>query len=135
MRYAAAAVALWLGICAPAGNAAWGVAASGTGAAKAKTMSGGNTPSASVAGRNVTVTWTASTFPEGGSIPGYVVKRYSSLGGAAQVVLADCAGTVTGTSCTEQNVPIGSWKYSVTPALGLWRGTESGQSAAVTVLL
>jgi hypothetical protein len=134
MRYAVALAASSLLVFAPAGDAAWNLPASGTGAAKAKTMSGGNTPSGSVAGNNVTVSWTASTFPEGGSIPSYIVKRYNVLG-AAQTVLAGCAGIVTGTSCTENGVPPGTWKYSVTPAIGLWRGTESAQSASVLVLL
>lgn len=135
MRVALPLVALWLVVSVPAGNAAWSLPASGSGAAKAKTMSGGNTPSATVAGNDVTVTWTASPFPEGGSIPTYIVKRFNAIGGAAQTVLANCAGSVNGTSCTEINVPIGTWKYSVTPALGLWRGAESAQSATVTVLL
>jgi hypothetical protein len=134
MRFVLGAFALSLAFVVPAGNAAWSVAASGTGAAKAKSMSAGNTPSASVLGNDVTVTWAASTFPEGGSIPTYIVKRYN-LVGAAQTVLADCAGTVSGTTCTENNVPAGTWKYSVTPALGLWRGAESAQSADVVVLV
>ncbi len=134
MKYALAFAAVALLVSAPASDAAWSLSASGTGAAKAKTMAGGNTPSASVAGSNVTVSWTASTFPEGGSIPTYIVKRYNTVG-AAQTVLADCAPTVTGTSCVEKGVPVGTWKYSVTPALGLWLGAESAQSASVVVLL
>jgi hypothetical protein len=134
MRRVLAFVAVCSVVCVPVGNAAWSAGASGTGAAKAKTMSGGNTPSASVTGNDVTLTWTASSFPEGGAIPSYVVKRYDLLG-VAQTVLADCAGTVTGTTCTENNVPIGTWKYSVTPAVGLWRGSESAKSADVVVLL
>jgi hypothetical protein len=134
MRLAIALLALWFAASVPAGNASWGVQTTGSGAAKAKTMSGGNTPAASVAGNDVTLTWTASTFPEGGSIPSYVVKRYNLLG-AAQTVLANCAGTVTGTTCTEIDAPIGTWKYSVTPAIGLWRGSESALSADVVVLL
>jgi hypothetical protein len=129
-----AAFALWLAFFVPAGNAAWGIGMSGSGAAKAKSMSGGNTPSATVSGNDVTVSWAPSAFPEGGSIPSYIVKRYNVVG-AGQTVLASCAGTITGTTCTENDVPIGTWKYSVTPALGLWRGGESAQSADVVVLL
>jgi hypothetical protein len=134
VRLAVALLALSFAAIVPAGKAAWGVQTTGTGSAKAKTMSGGNTPTASVTGNDVTLTWTASTFPEGGSIPTYIVKRYNLLG-AAQTVLADCAATVNGTTCTENDVPIGTWKYSVTPALGLWRGSESAQSADVVILL
>lgn len=134
MRVALAVFTLWLACFVPAGNAAWGLGTSGTGAAKAKSMSAGNTPSASVSENDVTVTWAASAFPEGGSIDSYIVKRYNTLG-AAQTVLANCAGTVSGTTCTENDVPIGTWRYTVTPALGLWRGGESAQSADVVVLL
>jgi hypothetical protein len=134
MRLAVALLALWLAASVPAANAGWGVQSTGSGSAKARTMSGGHSPTASLTGNDVTLTWTASTFPEGGSIPTYIVKRYNLLG-APQSVLANCAGTVTGTTCTENDVPIGTWKYSVTPALGLWRGSESPQSADVVVLL
>lgn len=95
----------------------------------------GNTPTGTAsAGQHIAVSWTGSTFAGGRAVPGYVVKRYDLLGNA-QTVGAACAGTVTGTSCTENAVPLGTWKYSVTPAAGSWRGTESGQSAAVAVIL
>jgi hypothetical protein len=98
-------------------------------------MPTGNTPSASVPllSFNVTVSWSASTFSGGGSVSGYVVKRYPAAGGAAVTPAAGCSGTVAGTSCTENGVPVGSWKYSVTPVRGGWTGTESAQSAAVGV--
>jgi hypothetical protein len=83
----------------------------------------------------VTVTWTASTFAGGTPVPGYVVRRFDSLTQAEATVLPACSGIVSGTSCVESGVPVGSWTYTVTPAAGTWRGAQSAQSAAVVVTL
>jgi hypothetical protein len=98
-------------------------------------MPAGNTPSASVPllSFNVTVSWSASTFAGGGSVSGYRVKRYPAAGGAAVTPGANCAGTISGTSCTENGVSLGSWRYTVTPVAGAWLGAESAQSVAVNV--
>jgi hypothetical protein len=116
-------------------QASWSAGASGAAATAAKTMPGGNAPSGSVAGHDVTLTWTASTFAGGGSVPGYVVRRFSSVSQAEATVLSACAGVVSATTCTENGVPTGTWVYTITPAAGSWRGAQSGQSAVVTVLL
>jgi hypothetical protein len=42
---------------------------------------------------------------------------------------------VGATTCTENSVPTGAWKYTVTPAAGAWRGIEGGMSATITVLI
>lgn len=78
----------------------------------------------------MTVSWSAT----GGSVPvsGYVIKRYNA-DGKAQTVGSGCSGTIAGLSCTEQAVPGGQWRYTVTPVNNNWRGSESAQSAAVTV--
>src|SRR4051794_24785110 len=112
-------------------SASWHATSSnGKGYSVSKSLSAGNTPTASVSNRSVTVSWTA---PGGGApASGYVVKRYNT-GGALQTIGAGCSGTVAGTSCTETSVPAGSWKYSVTPANANWRGAESAQSTAATV--
>jgi ABC-type Fe3+-hydroxamate transport system substrate-binding protein len=125
---------LALAVCGGA-QASWSVGVSGSAASAAKTMPAGTVPSGSVAGNSVTVTWAASTFAGGGAVPGYVVRRFNDVGGAEATVLAACAGIVSGTSCTEDAVPIGVWRYTVTPAAGSWRGTQSAQSPSVTVLL
>jgi hypothetical protein len=118
------------------GEAAWSAAVSGQGATKSKTMPAANgVPSGSVSGHDVTVTWSASQFADGSGLPGYVVKRYDAVTNAQQTVLSACSGVVTGTSCVEHSVPTGTWKYTVTPAAGSWRGTESAQSETVIVLL
>jgi hypothetical protein len=129
MRSLVAAIAVVLILPAFA-FAAWNSNGSGKGYAKATSVAAGNTPTATVSGRNVAISWT----PTGGSVPvsGYIVKRYST-GGAEQTIGANCSGTVSGTSCTENAVPAGNWKYSVTPARQNWRGNESAQSSTVTV--
>jgi len=99
---------------------------------KATTMPSGPTPSASASGTSVTVSW--STVKVGGSpVGGYVVKSYDATTNVPRTVGASCSGTLTTTSCTETNVPSGSWRYTVTPHSGSWTGAESAKSAAVTV--
>lgn len=135
MRRAVAAILLpaMVAIAFPGGAAAgWQAGGSVSGYSRAETMPAGNAPAASASGREVTVSWTASVLAGGGSLDGYIVKRYDS-GGEAQAVGAGCAGTIAALGCTEQVVPPGSWRYTVTPALQGWRGTESARSATVAV--
>lgn len=132
----ALAVALAVALVPAVGaRAGWSpAAAAGNGAAGAKTLPTGSPPTASVPllSTTVTVTWSAATFSGGGNVPGYVVTRYP-LVGAALPAANGCGGTVSGTSCVETGVAAGSWRYTVTPAAGAWRGGESTKSAAVTV--
>jgi hypothetical protein len=118
----------------PGGAAAsWRPPGSGSAAAKATTLGSGNVPSGSVSGHKVTVTWAASSYTNGGAPGGYVIKRYNVTTGVVQTIGANCAGTIAALTCTENGVPFGSWKYSVTPATANWRGPESAKSATVTV--
>jgi len=130
---AVAAVALVAALALPAGaGASWrpNSAPAATGYSKSRTLGTGATPTASVSGRNVAVSWVA---PSGGAPPsGYVIKRYNGAG-VEQTIGAGCAGIVAATTCTEASVPAGNWRYSVTPANANWRGTESAQSPAATV--
>jgi hypothetical protein len=134
VRRIACAVAAMLAITSGAG-ASWAVGASGTAATKAKTMLGGNVPNGSASGSSVTLTWTASLFADGSTIPSYAIRRFNALTSAEATVLSACSGIVTGTTCTENGVALGSWKYTVTPAAGAWRGAQSAQSAAILVTL
>jgi hypothetical protein len=121
------ALAAWL----PAAAAAsWSSLGSGRGYSKAQALSSGSVPTATASVRSVTVSWTAS----GGSVPvaGYAVKRYDT-NGISQMVGSGCSGTIAALTCTEQAVPGGQWRYTVTPLNNNWRGAESGQSTAVTV--
>jgi hypothetical protein len=78
-------------------------------------------------GSSVTVSWTAATLSGGGTVTTYTVRRYDT-GGNPQTVGSNCSGTVTGLSCTELNVPNGTWQYSVTPVMSSWVGAESARS-------
>jgi hypothetical protein len=119
------------------GIAAWSVGRTGSGKVGSKTISAAApaAPSGSVSSHDVTVTWSISHFTDGTNVPSYIVKRYDAITNALQTTLAACSGNVGGTSCVEHSVPTGSWKYTVTPAAGVWRGTESPKSATVVVLI
>jgi hypothetical protein len=123
----------------PSSIGAWSVGLLGSGAAGAKALSAsvGNVPSGTVASHSVTLSWAASQFNGGGgNVPGYVIKRYDGITNALQVTLSGCGGVVGSTGCTENAVPTGSWKYTITPAAGTnWRGIESAKSASITVLI
>ena len=113
--------------------AAWALHASGAGAAMAKTLGAGNRPSGSVSGHKVAVTWTATSYTNGGTAAGYIVRRYNATTGVLQTIGSNCTGTITALTCTENSVPAGSWQYTVTPATANWRGPESPKSATVTL--
>src|SRR5436309_9450282 len=113
-----------------AANASWQSVGSGSGYSRAQTMPAGNTPTATVSGRNATASWTASSGSV--SVTGYVVKRYDTSG-SQQTIGASCSGTIAATTCTETAVPAGSWKYAVSPVHDNWRGAESAQSTTVVV--
>jgi hypothetical protein len=126
------AAALAVGVATPA-LAAWSVGGTGPAAGAATTMPGGNSPSVAVSGGDVAVRWSPSTLPTGVGVAGYTVQRYNTITGAAATVGAACAGIVAATTCTETNVPAGSWAYTVTPVLGGWTGAPSSASPTVTV--
>ena len=121
---AGAAWAYWSADSVPGGN----------GAAAATSVNQGATPTASAVAQSVTVSWAATTLASGPAVSGYVIKRYDSVTLVAQTILGACTGTITATSCVENNVPPGVWRYSVTPVIGTnWQGAESAMSTPVTV--
>lgn len=122
-------------VAASPASAGWSTTGTGSGAASARSLPAGNTPSASWALGAVTVTWSASSFSGDGPVPSYVVRRFDALSGAEATVAAACSGLVSSTSCVEAGVPTGQWTYSVTPAAGAWRGGQSAQGNTVTVLV
>jgi Concanavalin A-like lectin/glucanases superfamily len=106
----------------------------GGGAAAATTVNQGATPTASVAGTAVTVSWAASSLSNGLPVSGYLVNRYDVATLSSQTILSSCAGTVMATTCTENSVPTGQWVYAVTPLFASnWRGVESLKSNPVTI--
>src|SRR5204862_8016052 len=85
-------------------------------------------------GREVSVSWGAATLSNGAPVGGYLVERFPFGGGSAALSsVGSCTGTVAPTSCVEDDVPAGTWKYTVTPVLGGWHGAESLTSGVVTV--
>jgi hypothetical protein len=86
-----------------------------------------------VSGSGVAVRWQASTFPSGGAVEGYIIRRFDAASGQEATVGATCAGTVAATTCTESSVPVGTWVYTVTPIQGGWTGAQSAASSPATV--
>lgn len=112
--------------------AAWSADGTGSGQVRSQSVPQGSTPAASLSVRDVTVSWAAVTLSGGTPAAGYRLARYPSTGTTAQS-LTSCTGVITALSCTETSVPVGSWRYTVTPARGSWTGAESGYSATVVV--
>lgn len=94
-----------------------GAAAGGNGGATATSVNQGATPTASVTGTVVTVSWAARTLANGTAVSGYLVKRYNAATSVEQTILSACTGTIAALTCNETGVPIGSWKYTVTPVI------------------
>ena len=112
-------------------------AAGSHGAATAATILQGATPSATLTsiGREVAISWGASTLSNGAPVDGYTVKRYPAGGGIGVISpIGTCSGTVASLGCAEDDVPPGAWKYAITPVLGSWKGAESLLSGIVSVV-
>src|SRR4051794_11380361 len=136
-RLVALLVLAAVGIGATAAVAFWsaGSTAGSSGASAAATVAQGSTPTAVAgSGRSVAVNWGATMVTSGVFADAYVVNRYPAAGGAAQTVNAGCRGSIAVTHCTETSVPVGSWKYTVTPRFATnWVGPESSLSGTVSV--
>jgi IPT/TIG domain len=106
----------------------------GSGAASAASVGQGATPTTTLVGQSVTVSWTASTLSNGHAVDGYLVRRYDTNGNL-QTIGSGCSGTIAALNCTEAGVPAGGWQYTVTPLIGSnWVGQESAKSATVTIV-
>lgn len=116
-------------------HADWAITASGNGSSNAAVVPAGKTPTATLTnGTSVVLTWQASTYPNGTPVAGYIVTRYdvSVTPNVAYAPNVGCSGQVNSTTCTEDNVPQGVWRYTVTPTQGgNWIGAESPKSNAV----
>jgi hypothetical protein len=133
LRRLSACVAIVLLCLAGASTAAASWSSNGTGSsyAKASSLPTPAAPTTAVSGRNVTVSWTA---PAGGApLTGYSVSRQAATGGAVQTIKSNCSGTIAGVTCVEQNVPSGSWTYTVRTLNGNWSGADSAKSANAVV--
>jgi hypothetical protein len=114
-------------------QAAWSSNGSGVASAQSYTMPNGGQPTASVLRTSVTLTWPAALFPDNLGVSGYLIARSDAANGAVATVGANCSGTVTTSTCTEQNVPAGTWIYTDTPVQDSWTGGQSIASSPVTV--
>ena len=111
--------------------AAFSAAGAGSGSSGAQSIPASAAPIATAVGRNVTVSWQTTTLSGGTAAPQYVVRRYDAAG-VLQTIGANCL-TVTTTSCIENNVPYGTWRYSVQAKHGSWTGAISILGALTTV--
>ena len=116
-----------------AAQASWVGGGSGHASALAYVMPAGSQPVGRARAQTVTVVWPAAVFPNNQSVAGYVVRRFDATNGSQATVGASCAGIVTSTSCSEQNVPSGTWIYTDTPVQHNWTGGQSPTSTSVTV--
>ena len=118
----------------PAAYAFWeSVSSTNFAGAAADSLTAGAKPAVTAGGTALSVTWPAAATSAGRPATGYTVTRYAAAtGGSGIPATGACAGTVTNLSCTEQNVPGGTWYYTVTPAIALWRGAESPRSDGVS---
>jgi len=113
--------------------AAWSTVGTGGAAGSSTVMPNGSEPSGIAVGDAVTVSWSPATLPDGVSVSGYVITRYSAVTGLVSTVGSGCAGIVTTTMCTEDSVPAGTWVYSDTPVQNSWTGGQSVSSTPVVV--
>jgi hypothetical protein len=128
----AAALAVCTLCAAGPADAAWTSAGNGSAAGRAVVMPAGQKPAGSATGTDVTIRWATAQLPDGSAVAGYRISRYDS-NGTAVAVLASCAGTIATTTCTEHNVPAGSWTYTDTPVQDNWTGQASPPSNPVAV--
>ena len=135
---------LLIAALAPATPAAayWRTSGTGTGSGTTATMPTGATPTTSVSGKAVTVTFAQNQF-QGSNLTnaggGYTVLRYASGSSTPVTPNSACSGTITGTgsplTCTESNVPYGDWVYRITPVLRTFTGDQGPISNIATVAL
>lgn len=100
--------------------------------AAAQTLPQGATPSASVSGATVTVTFSMVSTTSGAQITTYSSTRYNASTNAAAAISGTCSVSASAVTCSDTPGD-GQWKYSDTPTIANWVGVESAKSSAVTV--
>ena len=113
--------------------ASWSAHGTGDAGGKADTAPAGKRPTVAVSGRNVALTWAASSFTNGSNVAAYNINRYDAATGTPATVKNGCAGSITSLSCTENAVPPGTWYYTVTPVQHNWTGPEGPASSNAVV--
>ena len=127
-------LAVSLSLVAGAGTAwaSWTTSGAGSGTSKAIALPTGPTPTVSVTGRNVVVSWSQVSLPNATPVTAYQVGRFSTAN-VAQTIGSACSGTVNALTCTEAAVPAGTWKYTASAKRSQWVGTQSSFSSNVVV--
>ena len=127
-------LAVCMSLVAGAGTAwaSWTTSGTGSGTSKAIALPTGPTPTVSVTGRNVVVSWSQVSLPNATPVTAYQVGRFSTAN-VAQTIGSACSGTVNALTCTEAAVPAGTWKYTASAKRSQWVGTQSSYSSNVIV--
>lgn len=107
--------------------------------ASADKLPAGQTPSVTMSfpGGVATATTTFDRLPtQGGqTVSAFVISRYSSATGGTPVGTFTCTpgGSGSSVTCTEADVPAGTWYYTDTPTVAgsQWLGAESARSTGV----
>ena len=113
-------------------TASWTSSGVGLSSVVSQSIPTGSTPTAVVTVRNAAVSWPVVTLTGGTPVDGYRLTRVDATTGTP-ATLTSCTGVITTLTCTETNVPTGTWRYKVTPVLGGWTGPTGAASSAVTV--
>ncbi len=107
---------------------------SGNASATATSLGTGNQPTATVSGRDVTLTWGAFT-----NATSYTVTRSNVAPQSLSTTInGTCASSPTGTSCADTGLPENgtastNWTYTDTPQVLSWSSATSPASAQVTI--
>ncbi|MBT8224904.1 MAG: hypothetical protein HKP61_10245 [Dactylosporangium sp.] len=102
-------------------------------AVRAASMPQGNDPTAVVSGASVTLTWDENQLLDQ-SVTGYLLTRYQADGTDPRPAGGGCASVVQALTCTETDVPDGTWLYGLRPVRGMhWTGAENPHRLPVTV--
>ena len=113
----------------------WDTTASVPTYAFADSVGAGGAPTAAANNGSINLTWPAGSTVAGHAVGGYLVNRYAAGSGGTATPAAQgtcAAGPVSATTCTETNLPAGTWYYTVTPVLGAWHGAESPRSNGIS---
>ena len=117
-----------------AAYAYWSASGSGNASATATTLGAGNQPTATVSGRDVTLSWGAFT-----NATSYTVARSNvAPQNLSTTLIGSCATPPTGTSCADTSLPENgtsatNWTYTDTPNVHNWLGVTSSPSSTVIV--
>jgi hypothetical protein len=130
IKYAVAILAL---VVAATATAYWTTSGSGSASATAATLNAPTNVSGTANQSTVSVSWTGSTLSNGTPAQGYYVTRTNT---STSVTSAACGSSssslISGTSCSDTNVPNATYTYKVTAVYHTWTAV-SAASTPVTV--